>query len=66
MRRRPEHIPAIDQRPVGAVQVVEGGVVEEEAHLVVVMEEEAQLVVVMEEDHLLVHPEALGIPNVVG
>ena len=39
-----------------AAQVVGSGVVEEEAHLVVVMEEE----------HLLVHPEALGIPNVEG
>ena len=49
-----------------AVQAVEGGVVGEEAHLVVVTEEEAHLVVVMEEDHLLVHPEALGMPNVEG
>ena len=49
-----------------AIQAVEDGVVQEEAHLVVVMEEEAHLVVVMEEDHLLVHPEALGIPNVEG
>ena len=39
-----------------AVQVVEGGIVEEEAHLVVVMEE----------DHLLVRPEARRIPNVEG
>ena len=49
-----------------AAQAVEGGVVGEEAHLVVVTEEEAHLVVVMEEDHLLVHPEALGMPNVEG
>ena len=49
-----------------AVQVVEGGAVEEEAHLVVAMEEEAHLVVVMEEDHLLVRPEALGMPSVEG
>ena len=49
-----------------AAQVVGSGVVEEEVHLVVVMEEEAHLVAVMEEEHLLVHQEALGIPNVEG
>ena len=46
-------VEAMDLR---AAQVVGSGVVEEEAHLVAVMEEE----------HLLVHPEALGIPNVEG
>ena len=56
-------VEAMDLR---AAQVVGSGVVEEEVHLVVVMEEEAHLVAVMEEEHLLVHPEALGIPNVEG
>ena len=56
-------VEAMDLR---AAQVVGSGVVEEEVHLVVVMEEEAHLVAVMEEEHLLVHQEALGIPNVEG
>ena len=54
--------PTVEVMDLRAVQAVEGGVVEEEAHLVVVMGEEAHLVGVMEE----VHPEALGIPSVEG